>query len=142
MTKREGSENRSFWATLPGILAGIAALITAVAGILGVLYTNGAFKASGPTDPSRSDYISDYVRIPDSAIQGHNQITLSNVDTESCAQACSTEDGFICRSFDYNKSDRRCQLTQMTPASANGLKTNYPGDPWDHYVRPAPRFTK
>jgi hypothetical protein len=45
------SEKQNFWTTLPGILTGIAALLTAVTGMLLVLYPHGfrAAKESAPT---------------------------------------------------------------------------------------------
>jgi len=40
----DGSEKKSFWVTLPGILTGIAAIITAVAGLLLILHQVGFFE--------------------------------------------------------------------------------------------------
>lgn len=42
-----GENNKSFWTTLPGILTGIAAIITAIGGILLALNTLGAFDNNG-----------------------------------------------------------------------------------------------
>jgi hypothetical protein len=51
------SENRnqdSFWTTLPGILTGVAAVITAVGGLIGGLYAAGLIgdAPEGPDDPT------------------------------------------------------------------------------------------
>lgn len=45
----------SFWKTLPGILSALAALITAVGGLITVLYSTGGFRPDVPTDPMRTD---------------------------------------------------------------------------------------
>ena len=46
--KNTESEKASFWATLPGILTGIAALITAVGGLLAILYNTGVIGNKPP----------------------------------------------------------------------------------------------
>lgn len=43
-----GESDKSFWVTLPGILTGIAAIITAIGGILLALHTAGYFDSDGP----------------------------------------------------------------------------------------------
>lgn len=40
---------RSFWRTLPGILTGLAALVAAVGGLLGGLYSTGILGDNGPS---------------------------------------------------------------------------------------------
>ena len=37
------SETNSFWTTIPGILTGIAGVVTATGGFVGILHTVGAF---------------------------------------------------------------------------------------------------
>ena len=37
----EDEKSGSWWLTMPGILTGIAAIVTAVAGLVGILYQNG-----------------------------------------------------------------------------------------------------
>ena len=47
-------EEKSFWKTLPGILTGIAAVLTALAGLVAALNTAGVFspKAGAPLTPT------------------------------------------------------------------------------------------
>ena len=47
--KEEGSnKDQSFWTTMPGILTGCAAMITAIGGLLAVLYTAGVLQPPTP----------------------------------------------------------------------------------------------
>ncbi|MBN1976451.1 MAG: Ig-like domain-containing protein [Anaerolineae bacterium] len=51
-TSDEKASKRSFWKTVPGILSGVAAVITALGGLLTVLITNGILgTAATPTPP-------------------------------------------------------------------------------------------
>lgn len=52
--KNTESEKASFWSTLPGILTGIATLITAVAGLLAILYNTGAIGNKTPPNNNAS----------------------------------------------------------------------------------------
>src|SRR5215216_5160040 len=55
MSKRKKNADKvSFWATLPGILTGIAAIITAIGGLTVVLYNIGLFD-NKPEPPSIKD---------------------------------------------------------------------------------------
>jgi hypothetical protein len=49
-TSDEPASNKPFWKTVPGILSGIAAIITAIGGLISVLITNGILgTAATPT---------------------------------------------------------------------------------------------
>jgi hypothetical protein len=43
----EPDKKQSFWTTLPGVLTGIAALLTAVTGLLVVMYPHGFWGSEG-----------------------------------------------------------------------------------------------
>jgi len=43
------NSKKSFWSTLPGVLTGIAAVITAIGGTIGVLYQTGTIGSKGQT---------------------------------------------------------------------------------------------
>jgi len=51
-TSGEKSSKKSFWKTVPGILSGVAAVITAIGGLLTVLITNGFLGAAATPTPT------------------------------------------------------------------------------------------
>ncbi|HIG73275.1 MAG TPA: hypothetical protein EYQ24_01450 [Bacteroidetes bacterium] len=77
----------------------------------------------------------DYDRTANAALSGHNTKTLSGVSVQQCQAACTAETEFVCRSFDYRKNENTCDLSDTTADAAGGLKTDYAGDPYDHYER-------
>jgi hypothetical protein len=76
---------------------------------------------------------STYVHTPNAAISGHNTRTLSNVSVEACKAVCSQESW--CKSFDFHKGKAKCDLSNMSAQDVGGLKTNYKGNPYDHYAK-------
>ena len=76
----------------------------------------------------------DFSRIPKAAISGYNNRHLTNVSVEQCKTACEDESEFICKSFDYYKSQNKCDLSIKSAADV-GLKFTYSGNPYDHYAR-------
>ena len=42
----------SFWTTAPGVITAVAALVTAIGGLIGVLYTAGVFTSDNPSSPN------------------------------------------------------------------------------------------
>ena len=44
--------------------------------------------------------------------------TISNKSPEECVTACNDEGGFVCRSFDYQKSSRTCYLSDKSSVTA------------------------
>lgn len=74
-----------------------------------------------------------FTQTPNAAISGHNTKTLSNVSVPDCMDACISERGFKCVSFDYDKANNKCDLSDKRAVDVGGLKTNYPGNPYDHY---------
>ncbi|WDE05652.1 alkaline phosphatase family protein [Thalassomonas viridans] len=75
-----------------------------------------------------------FVLTENAAIYGHNNESLENVTAEDCAAACTShERSYWCRSFDYHKKDNKCDLSDKRAGDVGGLKTDYSGNPYDHY---------
>jgi len=66
------------------------------------------------------------------AISGHNHVHLENVSIDQCKDACC--ENSRCKSFDYYKQSRKCDLSYSSASDVGGLKTNYGGNPYDHYA--------
>ncbi|XP_033107417.1 macrophage mannose receptor 1-like isoform X2 [Anneissia japonica] len=79
--------------------------------------------------------VSHYNTYPNSAIEGYNNIHLTDVFPEDCAKRCIGETSFTCRSFDYYKNSQECDLSDKDKDMVGGLKTTYDGSPYDHYER-------
>lgn len=75
----------------------------------------------------------EYKHTPNAAISGHNTKHLSNATVQDCMQACDSY--YWCKSFDYYKSDQACDLSDKKATEVGGLKTNYSGNPYDHYEK-------
>ncbi|WP_374357182.1 PAN domain-containing protein [Chitinimonas sp.] len=70
----------------------------------------------------------------DAAIAGHNTEQLRNASPSDCAAACTALPRRAwCRSFDYYKAQQACDLSDVRASDVGGLKTDYPGNPYDHY---------
>lgn len=77
-----------------------------------------------------------YIKSANKALSGHNTKTLTGKSVEECKKACSNEKGFQCKSFDYHKNKNICDLSDTSAKDVSGgLKSNYPGNPYDHYAR-------
>lgn len=85
------------------------------------------------TAPTFAQYLSSFLKTPNAAISGYNDRHLSNVSPAQCAQACLQEKSFNCQSFDYYKYEQACDLSSKKASDVGGLKTNYSGNPYDHY---------
>ena len=81
-----------------------------------------------------------YIKTPNAAISGHNNKYLPNVTPQQCQTACSQERSFSCKSFDYDKENYACDLSDKRASDVGGLKRDYAGDQYDHYSL-SPRFT-
>ncbi|XP_071940974.1 macrophage mannose receptor 1-like [Antedon mediterranea] len=79
--------------------------------------------------------VSHFSSYPNAAIEGFDNIHLTNVYPEDCAQRCIAETSFTCRSFDYYKNSQECDLSDKDKDMVGGLKTTYDGSPFDHYER-------
>ena len=80
-----------------------------------------------------------YLRTKNAAIQGHNKVQLINVTPADCAKACNERTDFTCKSFDYHKDARKCDLSDKRASDVSGgLKTGYHNNPYDHYSKDLP----
>ena len=66
------------------------------------------------------------------AISGHNKEHMAGT-VSACKVACLAKSW--CKSFDYNKKSNECDLSDKNKDDVGGLKTDYPGNPVDHYQR-------
>ncbi|NEV63856.1 PAN/Apple domain-containing protein [Thiorhodococcus minor] len=75
-----------------------------------------------------------YSLTPNAAISGHNKKKISG-GLDACKKACDSERSFVCKSFDYDKRNGTCDLSDKSAQDVGGLKTNYEGNPYDHYAK-------
>jgi len=66
-------------------------------------------------------------------ISGHNIEHLTGQTQASCAAACRAAD-WGCKSFDWYKGSDECDLSDKCAIDVGGLKTDYSGNPYDHYA--------
>merc|ERR1711933_326864 len=66
------------------------------------------------------------------AISGHNN--EQHIGSIADCQALCFDRSW-CKSFDYYKNDHKCDLSDKNKAEV-GLKTDYAGNPYDHYEKP------
>jgi len=71
-------------------------------------------------------------RHSNAAISGNNREHLTGFDPDGCTRACCSRSW--CKTFDYYKNTRQCDLSDTAASDVGGLKTNYAGNPYDHYV--------
>merc|ERR1719492_343373 len=76
---------------------------------------------------------------PNAAIEGYNNEHVSG-SVDYCKQACVSRSW--CKSFDYYKNDNACDLSDKTAKDVGGLKTDYRGNPYDHYEIVTPECSK
>jgi hypothetical protein len=88
---------------------------------------------SASSDAGTASTYQGYEHTPNAAISGHNVKQLSGVSVSDCVAACNEQ--AWCKSFDYYKSDRKCDLSDKQAADVGGLKRDYSGNPYDHYSR-------
>jgi len=72
-----------------------------------------------------------FFHTPNTAISGHNRLQLTDVTVDDCKAECCVRDW--CKSFDYHNFEQSCDLSDHTAQEAGGLKTDYLGNPYDHY---------
>jgi hypothetical protein len=73
MSGTNDTSGNSFWNTLPGILTGLAGVLTAVGTILGLLYSAGIFSPKNEDGPSRSATEQEIVEMLDKYYRNINQ---------------------------------------------------------------------
>jgi len=81
-------------------------------------------------DEKRKIACDSWEQTADAAISGYNRRHLDDVSVEDCKQSCCENEW--CKSFDYYKNERQCDLADVNAADV-GLKTDYSGNPYDHY---------
>jgi len=74
-----------------------------------------------------------FSKTENAALSGHNTKKLTHKSVRQCMNACLSESSFSCKSFDYAKAAQSCDLSDTNASDVGGLKTNYPGNPYDHY---------
>merc|ERR1712079_480421 len=67
-------------------------------------------------------------RESNAAISGHNRERLTGIDPDACTRACCSRTW--CKTFDYHKNTRKCDLSDKAASDVGGLKTNYAGNPY------------
>jgi hypothetical protein len=75
-----------------------------------------------------------FIKISNAAISGWNREHHANVDVVDCENLCSHRPW--CKSFDFYRSSNECDLSDANTDDVGGLKTDYPGNPHDHYRNP------
>ncbi|MFW5837744.1 MAG: PAN domain-containing protein [Desulfovibrionaceae bacterium] len=80
-----------------------------------------------------TSFSGEYRKHSNAAISGHNVEHLTGVSVHDCMRACSSRSW--CKSFDYFKNQAKCDLSDKHQQEVGGLKTNYSGNPYDHYHR-------
>ncbi|MET4695870.1 PAN domain-containing protein [Endozoicomonas lisbonensis] len=94
--------------------------------LLAVLFLSSSLAFAVPLDR--------FTVTANAAISGHNIEQLSNVSPDQCAASClDSSRSQWCVSFDYYKGSNKCDLSNKNAQGVGGLKTNYPGNPYDHY---------
>lgn len=100
-----------------------------------------ALKTDYPNNPYdhyslKLDALASFETTANAAISGYNREQLTAVTPQACAEACALSSrASWCRSFDYNKTASSCDLSDKRASDVGGLKTDYPGNPYDHYSR-------
>lgn len=102
--KKNSASKQSFWTTIPGILTGAAALVTAITGMMIGLYQNGFFGKSDALPKTTDSHVSGDslrpapIRAPESSKPirtGSSQLTSSGTQPTEPMVAISTIDGSI-----------------------------------------------
>ena len=76
----------------------------------------------------------DYEVFSNAAIPGHNKASIVG-SVARCKDECDRADW--CKSFDYYKHERKCDLSDQSQYTMGGLKTDYPDNPYNHYEKPS-----
>jgi len=84
---------------------------------------------------AQTSALSRFTRTVNAAIPGHNTERLTGQTPEQCAAACiDASRATWCRSIDYHKTLRQCDLSDKRASEVGGLKNDYAGHPYDHYA--------
>jgi len=95
---------------------------------------SAGLKAPAAAQPaSRVAALDQFTVTRDAAISGHNSRHLTKVSAAACAEACLAETGFVCKSFDYYKNERKCDLSESALEDVGKLSRG--ATSYDHYSR-------
>jgi hypothetical protein len=98
------------------------------------LFLTGVAALLGLATQAHAQSLGEFRFTPNAAISGFNTQHLTDVSPDQCATTCrDAEHGAWCVSFDYFRSSRQCDLSNKRAADVGGLKTDYAGNPYDHY---------
>lgn len=73
-----------------------------------------------------------YVRVLNAAIPSHDDRRVARANPDDCKRECTKDPD--CESFDYHKTERYCELSAASSENTS-LRTDYPNNPYDHYIR-------
>ncbi|XP_052803484.1 uncharacterized protein LOC128233711 [Mya arenaria] len=90
---------------------------------LGLSYSHG----EGTCVPSCDEYGSTYQTSPNRIIRGYNDLHLNETSLAQCSTRCSTEEAFVCRSFDYFPDWRQCYLSRHVNTDVDESAWEYNG---------------
>ncbi len=102
---------------------------------LGALALTFILSSGSSAIAEQSAGLDGFTIINNAAISGHNDRKGVSGTPADCARACETETAFVCKSFDYDKQAKKCDLSASSRTEVGGLKTDYVGNPYDHYER-------
>jgi hypothetical protein len=98
------------------------------------LFLTGVAALLGLATQVHAQSLGEFRFTPNAAISGFNTQHLNDVSPDQCATTCrDAEHGAWCVSIDYFRSSRQCDLSNKRAADVGGLKTDYAGNPYDHY---------
>jgi len=66
------------------------------------------------------------------AIAGHNNVRIRDISVADCKTRCNDEEKFECRSIDYNKPAKVCDLSSEKKGDS-GVRMVF-SDKYDHYI--------
>ncbi|XP_077999538.1 plasminogen-like isoform X2 [Glandiceps talaboti] len=81
-----------------------------------------------------TEALDSFVMTPNAALPENNKKHLVDKTAEQCAMACLHETSFVCRSFDFKRSDQVCWLSDSN-ADEEPLRTDWMDNPYDYYQR-------
>ena len=76
---------------------------------------------------------SGFKKFSDTAIAGQNDASFSNISEQECQAKCTSHTEFLCKSVDYTKSTRKCDLSKSTLSDNAVKKVSSPA--YNHYQR-------
>ena len=76
-------------------------------------------------------YIVSHFRVtPNAYLDGYNRLHLTNVYPDGCAKRCVEEIAFDCLSFDYDRVNMECDLSDSSKTLIGNVLAN---PDWDYY---------